>query len=51
VYLNCGTTVGHAVDNIEEASEIINDVCNHYGTKYWVHVDAAFFGSVLPFVD
>lgn len=47
-FLNIGTTMTEAVDNIDHIKEIIE----RYAIKdYYVHCDAAFLGCIAPFVD
>lgn len=47
-FLNIGTTMTEAVDNIDEVKSIINK----YAIKdYYIHCDAAFLGTVAPFAN
>ncbi|NIK93403.1 histidine decarboxylase [Mangrovimonas sp. CR14] len=47
-FLNIGTTMTEAVDQIDEIKKIIKK----YAIKnYYIHCDAAFLGSFAPFVD
>lgn len=47
-FLNIGTTMTEAVDQLDEIKRIIRQ----YAIKdYYIHCDAAFLGSIAPFVD
>lgn len=51
VIFNCGTTIGHSVDDIKSGSAIVEEACKVNNAKYWIHVDAAHLGNVLPFAE
>lgn len=47
-FLNIGTTMTEAVDKLDEIKRIIRQ----YAIKdYYIHCDAAFLGSIAPFVE
>lgn len=47
-FLNIGTTMTEAVDNIDN----VKDIIKKYAIKdYYIHCDAAFLGCIAPFVD
>ncbi|MFD0962441.1 histidine decarboxylase [Pseudofulvibacter geojedonensis] len=47
-FLNIGTTMTEAIDNIDQVKRIINK----YAIKdYYIHCDAAFLGCIAPFVE
>ncbi|UNY99813.1 histidine decarboxylase [Zhouia spongiae] len=47
-FLNIGTTMTEAIDKIDEIKRIIKK----YAIKdYYIHCDAAFLGTVAPFLD
>ena len=47
-FLNIGTTMTEAVDNLDNVKGIIHK----YAIKdYYIHCDAAFLGCIAPFVD
>lgn len=51
VFFTCGTTIGQAIDNIKDGSEIVEEASKTHNVPYWVHVDAALFGAVMPFIN
>ena len=51
IQFNCGTTMGHGIDDIKEGSAIVERISKQYEVPYWIHVDAALHGVILPFVD
>lgn len=47
-FLNIGTTMTEAVDDVE----LIKNIIEKYAIKdYYIHCDAAFLGCIAPFVD
>lgn len=47
-FLNIGTTMTEAVDNLDT----IKDIIKKYAIKdYYIHCDAAFLGAIAPFVE
>lgn len=51
VILTAGTTNLGSVDQIEESCSSLRSLANQYGISVYVHVDAAFGGFVLPFLE
>ena len=51
VVFTCGTTVGHAIDNIAEGSVLVENICKDYNVPFWIHVDAALQGAIVPYMD
>jgi histidine decarboxylase len=47
VNANIGTTMTGAIDNVERILDILTEL--HF-TDYYIHCDAALFGSMLPFI-
>ncbi len=45
-FLNIGTTMTEAIDNLDEVKRIIN---NYAIKDYYIHCDAAFLGLVAPY--
>jgi len=50
INVNIGTTVKGAVDSLEGVIEALADV-GYARDEYYIHVDGALFGLMLPFVD
>jgi histidine decarboxylase len=50
VVANIGTTIKGAIDNIDTMLEIIQRV-GFQSDEYFVHLDGALFGMMLPFVE
>ncbi|GIW88388.1 MAG: histidine decarboxylase [Isosphaeraceae bacterium] len=48
LFLNIGTTMKGAIDDLEGVNEILRDLA--IGRRY-IHADAALHGMILPFVD
>lgn len=47
-FLNIGTTMTEAVDNLD----LVKSIVHKYAIKdYYIHCDAAFLGCIAPFVD
>ena len=51
VFFTCGTSVGQAIDDIQNGCRIVEEVCSRNKVPYWVHVDCALLGTVLPFIN
>ncbi len=48
IFANIGTTMTGAVDNLDTIKQIMKDCAIN---AYYIHVDAALSGMILPFVD
>ncbi|MEZ5299416.1 MAG: histidine decarboxylase [Verrucomicrobiales bacterium] len=48
IFANVGTTMKGAIDRIDRIREVLGRLCI---TQHYIHVDAAFSGMILPFVD
>jgi histidine decarboxylase len=48
IFMNAGTTVKGAVDDLAGIKKILHDLAI---TQYYLHVDAALSGMILPFVE
>jgi len=48
VFANVGTTVKGAIDDVAGIRKIFAELAVH---RFYIHVDAALFGMILPFVD
>jgi histidine decarboxylase len=50
VVLVFGSTIGHAIDNIQEVSKVLKEVCEPRQIPFWIHVDGALLGGALPYL-
>lgn len=50
INVNIGTTVKGAVDDLEGVFAALEE-CEYKREEYYIHVDGALFGLMLPFVD
>ncbi len=48
LFLNAGTTMTGAIDDVAGVRQILDDLAIH---RYYIHIDAALHGMILPFVD
>lgn len=48
IVINVGTTMKGAIDNLTTIKKELEDAGIQ---RYYLHVDAAFFGMILPFID
>ena len=48
--INCGTTVRGAVDDLDGAISILAET-GYSQDEYYIHVDGALFGMMLPFIQ
>jgi len=48
IFANVGTTMKGATDDLSRIRAILDDLAIH---RYYIHVDAALSGMILPFVD
>ncbi len=48
IFANVGTTMTGAIDRIDRIIEVLQRACV---ANYYIHVDAAFSGLILPFVE
>lgn len=48
IFANIGTTMKQAIDSLPKIRQIIKDLAIN---RYYLHADAAFPGSYLPFID
>ncbi|CAL5229647.1 g13012 [Coccomyxa viridis] len=49
VNVNCGTTVKGAVDDLDRVLQILRD-CGYNEDRFYIHVDGALFGMMMPFI-
>jgi len=47
IFANAGTTMTGAVDNLDKIREVLDRLCIQ---QYYIHVDAALSGMILPFL-
>ena len=50
VVLTLGTTIGHGCDDVKKCFQIVEAICANYKCRFWIHVDAALHGTILPFM-
>jgi len=51
VFLIIGSTKGHVFDNVKEIGAILEEISLEHNVPFWVHVDCALYGSILPFIN
>ncbi len=39
------------MDKIKEGSDIVEEACTTHKVPYWVHIDSALSGAVMPFIN